>query len=70
MIGIETINAFQIIVFSKLLYVSNDLMIGSNLSSLKYIAGFSQVGEDLSETHTLPISYRRLNYNNDFLLNF
>lgn len=70
MIGIETVNCLQIIVFSKLLYVQNDLVIGNSLSNLKYIAGYSQIGEDLAETHDLPLTYRRLIFNNDFLLNF
>lgn len=70
MIGIETINYLQLLVFCRLVYVQNDLLLDSGLSSLQYVAGYSQIGQNLAQTHTLPEPYRRLNFNNDFLLNF
>ncbi len=41
MIGIETVNTIQIIVFSKLLYVQNDLLLSNHISSMKYISGYN-----------------------------
>jgi|688.fasta_scaffold506864_1 hypothetical protein len=49
MIGIETVNTIQIIVFSKLLYVQNDLLLSNHISSMKYISGYNEIGKDWSQ---------------------
>lgn len=41
MIGIETINVLQLVVFSKLLYIQNDLLVSSQMNNLKYVAGYN-----------------------------
>jgi len=70
MIAIETINYLQLLVFCKLVYIQEDLLLDSGLSSLRYIAGYNQIGQNLAQTHTLSQPYRRLSFNNDFFLNF
>jgi hypothetical protein len=70
MIGIETINIIQIIVFSKLLYVQNDLLISGEIITMKYIAGYNEIGKNLQHTHEVPLTYRRLSFNSDYILNF
>lgn len=49
MIGIETVNTIQIIVFSKLLYVQNDLLLSNHISSMKYISGYNEIGKDWTQ---------------------
>lgn len=41
MIGIETLNVLQLVVFSKLLYVQTDILISSQINTLKYVAGYN-----------------------------
>lgn len=60
MIGIETINVIQIIVFSKLLYVQSDILISGEIISMKYIQGYNDFGKDMSHTNQVPLTYRRL----------
>lgn len=70
MIGIETVNTIQIIVFSKLLYVQNDLLLSNHISSMKYISGYNEIGKDWTQINEVPVVYRRLQYNSDYILNF
>jgi hypothetical protein len=51
MIGIETVNIIQVVVFSRLLYVQNDILISNEIISLKYISGYNDVGQDLAHTN-------------------
>jgi hypothetical protein len=70
MIAIETVNYLQLLVFCKLVYIQEDFLVDTGLKTLGYIAGYNQIGQNLAQTHTLPQPYRRLIFNNDFLLNF
>jgi hypothetical protein len=70
MIGIETVNVIQIIVFSKLVFVQNDILISGQIVDMKYIHGYNSIGKDLSHTNEVPLNYRRLEFNSDFILNF
>lgn len=70
MIGIETVNTIQMIVFSKLLYVQNDLLLSNHISSMKYISGYNEIGQDWSQVNQVPVIYRRLQYSSDYILNF
>jgi hypothetical protein len=70
MIGIETVNIIEIIVFSKLLFVQNDILVSGGIVNMKYINGYNDVGKKLAHTHQIPIPYRRLEFNSDYILNF
>jgi len=70
MVAIETVNAIQIIVLSRLLYIQEDLLVSFGVYNLKYMNGYNDLGQDWSQTHQLPTNYKRLLFNNDFLLNF
>ena len=70
MIGIETVNIIEIIVFSKLLFVQNDILVSGGIVNMKYINGYNDVGKNLSHTHQIPLPYRRLEFNSDYILNF
>jgi cysteine-rich repeat protein len=70
MVGIETVNVLQIVVFSKLVYVQKDILVSGGIVNLKYINGYNDVGKNMAHTNDLPITFRRLSFNSDFILNF
>lgn len=60
MVGIETVNVLQIIVFSKLVYVQNDILVSGGIVNLKYISGYNDIGKNMAHTNQIPLNYRRL----------
>lgn len=51
MVGIETVNLMQIVVFSKLIYVQNDILVSGGIVNLKYINGYDDIGKNMAHTH-------------------
>ena len=40
------------------------------MATLKYINGYNEIGSSWSQTHQLPLAFRRLKFNTDYILNF
>ena len=70
MVAIETVNTIQIIVLSKLLFVQEEILVSWGVYNLKYMNGYNDLGQDWAQTNQLALTYRRLLFNNDFVLNF
>lgn len=51
MIAIETINILQLIFFSRLLYVQNDLIVSDQIFNLRYIMGYNDINSDMKQTN-------------------
>lgn len=51
MIAIETINILQLIFFTRLLYVQNDLIVSDQIFNLRYIMGYNDINSNMKQTH-------------------